>query len=441
MGEKAPVVTMEEAERLLAPLAAFDAIVLAVSGGPDSMALMHLAAEWFARHPDTLRKVLVITVDHGLRPESAQEAHFVLQCAAKLALPHRTLEWEGEKPARGIPASARAARYLLLESAALGLGGASVCIVSAHTRDDQAETFLMRLKRGSGLDGLSAMAPRTSLREESSVTLLRPLLDVPKVRLIATLEARGVNWVEDPTNACLDYERPALRVALSRLSDEGIGADAIATSARRLGEAREAMDYAVARFTETLELSFNDEIYSSLSRSAFDAGPAHLRMRVLAHLISRFGGASPVPQLSEVEDMVKRMSSDGRLTATLGGAVVTTTARQVKVWREAGRVDVAPMTLDHSGVWQTWDRRFRVRTRRGVEGVEVGMLGETDRQTLVGPLLDPRCRLPAAAVAALPAFRVQGKLVAVPSLQAYLQADPAMDLSGGEELDAEPLCH
>lgn len=438
MGEKAPPIAVEEADKLLTPLAAYGAIVLAVSGGPDSLALMHLAAEWNLRHPQASRRVLVATVDHGLRAQSAREARFVAGCAARLGLAHCTLNWEGEKPARGLPAAARAVRYGLLAAQAAALGATSVCLVTGHTQDDQAETFLMRLKRGSGIDGLSAMAPCTLLPDGGSVALLRPFLCVPKARLVSTLQARGATWIEDPTNTCLDYERPALRAALARLEDEGINAVAIATSARRLRAAREAVDYAVGRFSETLGLSFNDEIFASLSRVAFDAGPGHLRERVLAALIARFGGASRPPQLSEIEDLTARLALGQRTTATLGGAVVAATARSLKVWREMGRIDDAPLLLEPAGAWHVWDRRFKVRAKTLQAGLHVRALGEAARRDRIAPFLRPDRSLPAAAVAALPAFWAHDRLVAVPTLKGYLQSsDPPVLLAEG--LEACPL--
>jgi len=436
VGDKAPAITEHEADKLLAPLAAFDGIVLAVSGGPDSMALMRLVAEWNGRHPKPSRQILVATVDHGLRRESASEASFVAQWAERLQFPCRIVRWEGEKPARGLPAAARAARYELLEGEATKLGASNVCLVTAHTQDDQAETFLMRLKRGSGVDGLSAMAPRTSLRQGSVVALLRPLLSVPKARLIATLEARGQTWAEDPTNTCLDYERPAVRMALARLADEGISADALATSARRLRAAREAVDYGLARFTETLALSFNEEIFASLSRAAFDEGPEALRARVLARLIGRFGGASPPPQLAEVEDLTARLTADKRTTSTLGGAVVSATPHKVKIWREPGRISGAPLILRQPGVWEVWDKRFRVRSA-GAD-VHVSPLGEALRRETVAPLLDPRRPLPAAAVAALPAFWSGDRLLSVPALKTYMQPELAARLAA-EGMEVRPV--
>src|ERR1700683_2852862 len=171
----------QDAKRLFAEWKAAPAIVLAVSGGPDSTALMWLAVRWrrgLVRGP----RLLAVTVDHGLRAESAAEARDVKRLARSLELPHRTVRWTGVKPKTGMPAAARAARYRLLAQAARANGATH--ILTAHTRDDQAETLLMRMLRGSGIAGLAAMARET---ERDGVQLARPFLNVSKSQLIATL--------------------------------------------------------------------------------------------------------------------------------------------------------------------------------------------------------------------------------------------------------------
>jgi tRNA(Ile)-lysidine synthase len=180
--ENAPI-SAQDARELFAAFKTLPAIVLAVSGGPDSMALMWLMARW-RRGLSNGPRLVAVTVDHGLRPEAASEARDVKRLAKALDLPHRTVRWTGDKPRTGVPAAARAARYRLLTEAARTFGATH--ILTAHTRDDQAETLLMRLLRGSGIAGLSAMA-RESVR--NGVVLTRPLLDVPKSRLIATPHA------------------------------------------------------------------------------------------------------------------------------------------------------------------------------------------------------------------------------------------------------------
>ncbi|MGZ5850886.1 MAG: tRNA lysidine(34) synthetase TilS, partial [Methyloceanibacter sp.] len=210
-------------------LARYSKLAIAVSGGPDSLALMHLAAEWRAAR-EAGPELHVLTVDHGLRAGSRDEALMVGRLARALGLPHDILTWEGHGEGRNaLQARARAARYDLM--AAYCHAHDIPALLTAHTLDDQAETFLMRLKRGSGLDGLAAI-PLTG--GWAGIALERPLLDVPKQRLIATLEARGIGFASDPSNSDLRFERAQVRGSASALAALGLTPEALALSARRL---------------------------------------------------------------------------------------------------------------------------------------------------------------------------------------------------------------
>src|ERR1700756_1494692 len=198
-------ISARNARRLFADWRGVPAIVLAASGGPDSIALMWLAARWrraLKRGP----RLIAVTVDHGLRTAAAAEARDVKRLARSLDLQHRTVRWSGTKPRTGLPAAARSARYRLLAQAARANGATH--ILTAHTRDDQAETLLMRMLRGSGISGLAAMARVT---ERDGVVLARPLLDISKSQLIATLRKAKVGFAEDPTNRDTSFTRPRLR--------------------------------------------------------------------------------------------------------------------------------------------------------------------------------------------------------------------------------------
>src|ERR1700759_857826 len=202
------VISAQEAKRLFADWKSAPAILLAVAGGPDSVALMWLAARWrrsLARGP----RLVAVTVDHGLRAEAAREARDVKRLAKSLDIPHRTMRWAGEKPSTGLPAAARAARYQLLARAARSSGATH--ILTAHTRDDQAETVLMRMLRGSGIAGLAAMARQS---EREGVLLARPFLQIPKARLVATLKRAKIGFTEDPTNRDVSFTRPRLRALM-----------------------------------------------------------------------------------------------------------------------------------------------------------------------------------------------------------------------------------
>src|SRR5690606_8891238 len=187
----------------------------------------------------------VFTVDHGLCKEAAAEARYAGVLAQELGVPHRILRWKGEKPASGIQAAARKARYRLLLEACRKVGAGDLLV--AHHLEDQAETFLLRLARGSGVDGLAAMKPVRLLSEgEPHVRLLRPLLDLPRERLHATVARSGLVPVSDPSNEDERFDRVKARKIAEHLAPLGLDAARLARMAGHMARAREALEGAVA---------------------------------------------------------------------------------------------------------------------------------------------------------------------------------------------------
>jgi tRNA(Ile)-lysidine synthase len=329
------VISIAEARALFADWKAAPAIVLAVSGGPDSMALMWLAARW----RQSLKKapcLVAVTVDHGLRKEAAREARDVKHLAASLDIEHRTLRWQGEKPKTGLPKAARDARYRLLVRAALSHGASH--IFTAHTRDDQAETVIMRLSRGSGIAGLAAMARQS---ERESVILARPLLDLPKSRLVATLKKAGVAFADDPTNHDPRFTRPRLRALMPALAAEGADARGLARLAARLARANIALEI-MTDGAERYLASISGAAYGSFDLTAFNALSGEIRVRLLLRAINRAGHEGPA-ELGKAEALLQAMdqaalkakSGTGRirLKQTLAGAVITI---------QNGRIHIVP---------------------------------------------------------------------------------------------------
>ena len=230
--DAAPIAAAE-ANGLFNALDNFPVLILAVSGGPDSTALMVLAARW-REECENPPKLIAATVDHGLRPESKREAKAVGRLARNLGIEHRTLRWTGSKPKTGLQEAARLARYRLLAEAARKAGARHV--LTAHTLDDQAETVLMRMACGSGVGGLAGMGYLASVpaKERTGVMLVRPLLGVPKSRLIATLKAAGITYADDPTNRDPRFTRSRIRELMPSLAREGLTAERFATLARRV---------------------------------------------------------------------------------------------------------------------------------------------------------------------------------------------------------------
>jgi tRNA(Ile)-lysidine synthase len=302
---------------------------------------MWLMARWrraLAHGP----RLVAVTVDHGLRKEAAREARQVKRLAHMLELPHRTMRWAGDKPRTGLPAAARAERYRLLAKAARAVGATH--IFTAHTRDDQAETLLMRLLRGSGLAGLSAMARES---ERDGVLLTRPLLNIPKSRLAATLSRAGIDFADDPTNRDTAFMRPRLRALLPALASEGGDARALTRLAARLARANAAIEV-LANGAERF-LALNNRALARPNAREFDAAaftaiPEEIRLRLLMRAINRFGHEGPA-ELGKVEGLLAEVdrcsaqkhgrpagsTAQVRFKRTLAGALVSVGRGRIRI--------------------------------------------------------------------------------------------------------------
>ncbi|MFN3657596.1 MAG: tRNA lysidine(34) synthetase TilS [Pseudolabrys sp.] len=326
---QAEPVSAEEAAALFSDLKGAPALVLAVSGGPDSTALMVLAARWRAalrRGP----KLVAVTIDHGLRPEAKKEAAAVGKLARKLKLAHRTLRWTGRKPKTGLQQAARAARYRLLAAAALKAHAPHV--LTAHTRDDQAETVLIRMSRGSGVSGLGGMNRIAPVPGAARLGLFRPLLDVPKARLLATLAAAGIPHADDPSNRDPRFTRARLRGLMPALAAEGLTAARLAQLARRLRRADgalEAMTDAAAQFLVRKRRG------SLVFEPGWDSVPDEIALRLLRRAIAAVGTEGPV-ELAKLESLQEaldtaRNAGSARFRRSLAGAIVTWTPQGLTV--------------------------------------------------------------------------------------------------------------
>jgi tRNA(Ile)-lysidine synthase len=314
-------VTAAETKTLFAGLSQFPTLVLAVSGGPDSTALLYLASRWRAGLM-TGPALIAVTVDHGLRAQSADEAKAVARLARKLGIAHRTLRWSGRKPRTGLQEAARNARYALLAQEAGRRGTRHV--LTAHTLDDQAETILFRLARGSGLSGLAAMARESEL---CGVAIVRPLLDVSKARLIATLRKARIPYVDDPTNRDPRFARPRLRSILPALAAEGLSAQRLALLAKRVRRAEAALASAVSKAAEQLSQGpWAEGTRIELEAAGFFRLPDEVGLRLLGRALGHSGSEGPV-ELAKLEALhgalCARRRADSPLRRTLAGAMVS----------------------------------------------------------------------------------------------------------------------
>lgn len=365
---------------------------VAVSGGGDSLALLHLLARWRAEGgPD----LAAVTVDHRLRPEAAAEAAFVAEVCKGLVVPHTTLIWEGWDGRGNLPDQARRARYRLIADWARGRGLAQVAL--GHTMDDQAETFLMRLARGSGVDGLAAMTAR---RKAHGIIFLRPLMRARRDDLRTYLRARGVAWVEDPTNDDGAYQRVQARRALEVLAPLGITAESLVATAHRLDRARDALDRAAHDLARAAaRIRAGDVI---LRRDLFDAAPVETQARLLAHALRWIASADYRPRFAALGAVMRQIAAGRR--ATLHGCLVMPRRGGYHITREGVAVEgeAAPAAL--------WDGRWHVSGPQ-VRGISVRALGKAG----LAQLPVPRDRsIPEASLLAQPALWQGDRLVGAP---------------------------
>jgi tRNA(Ile)-lysidine synthase len=359
VADDAAPVSAAEAKTLFAPLARHGAVVLAVSGGPDSTALLLLMARWRCALKKRGPKLLAVTIDHGLRPTSAAEARAVKALARRLAVPHRTMRWEGKKPASGLQQAARDARYRLLAAAARSAKAGA--IVTAHTLDDQAETVLLRLSRGSGLTGLSAMA-RESPLPGNGIVLVRPLLDISKARLIATLARGKIRFADDPSNRDPRFTRARLRELMPALAREGLSARSLSRLAGRLRRADAAIEMAVDEAMEKLCRACADHGPIAIKADELIRLPAEVALRVLGRVIARAGGQGPI-RLGKLEALYETLAAvhankTSRLGRTLGGALVTLSGSKLVV-------ELAPPRRSRSPAAMAGKRSRRTSASRG----------------------------------------------------------------------------
>ena len=279
---------------------------IAVSGGGDSIALMHLLRDWAKKA--RVAAPVVLTVDHGLQPNSTANARKVLRWAKALGLKAHPLTWDGTKPKADVEAEARQARYRLMGEWCRANGVAT--LYAGHTRDDQAETFLLRLARGSGLDGLAAMRavspyPAPGFEE---LRLARPLIDLDRETLRNDLTARGQKWIEDPMNTDPRFSRVRIREAMELLSVAGLTSARIADAASHLGRAREALDAVTAAVVQRACRADGDVIL--VESAALLSAPREVGLRALARLLMGVSGQPYRPRFERLERLFDRIAAD-----------------------------------------------------------------------------------------------------------------------------------
>lgn len=372
---------------------------LAVSGGGDSMAMLHLAAGWARVWGVRLR---VVTVDHGLRPEAADEARMVAEEAALLGLPQDTLRWAGWDGRGNLPDAARRARLDLID----GWRGTLAHVLFAHTEDDQAETFLMRLKRGSGVEGLGAMrALRAVDGAAGRWWVVRPMLGMQRAELRHYLKVLNIPYADDPTNEDPTYDRVRMRRLLDVLEAEGLGRGTLAQTATRMQRAATALEQRAADVARDLSaVSAAGDVI--LDRDGLAGIETDTQLRLMAAAIRFVTSSDYRPRADALEAALDRVLAGG--ATTLAGCRIEADGPRLRIFRELAAV--AAITAPVETGKARWDGRWDLTGPSGA-GLEVRALGEA------GILECPAWRdtgLPRASLLATPAIWRGPALVAAP---------------------------
>lgn len=393
--------TLPEFEACLTAIGGFETrplVVVGVSGGSDSMALMLLADRWARARGG---QAWGLTVDHGLRGESADEARRVGVWLGGRGIPHDVLSWSGPKPESGIQAAAREARYRLLT--AWCRDRCCLHLLTAHHLEDQIETHLIRRHAGSGVDGLAGMP---AVRELVGCRLVRPLLAVSRERLAALLVAEGQPFLRDPSNLNPVFERARLRLSRyqktlpslpgervgvgrrstippagpsdsSRGAEEGFsGRDAVALAAEIGACARARIGH--GRTTRALSgraVALHPAGFGALDPAMLAASTPEAIERLLSRVVACLGGLHYPPRGERLARLCTALTREPGRARTLGGCRFVPWRGRVLVLRELAAAE-APVLIE-AGADLLWDRRFAVALSPEAAGpLTFGYLGQ-----------------------------------------------------------------
>lgn len=376
-----------------------DTLGVAVSGGSDSLSLLYLINSWSNKKN---LKIVILTVDHNLRNGSADEALYVGELCNKLGLIHKTLFWDHEDIEGNLSASAREARYRLMQNSI----PSDAILITGHTLDDQAETFLMRLRRGSGVDGLASMAEQSYLSfGNDGITIFRPLLDFERQTLRKVLNFYKVDWIEDPTNNDQSFERVRVRELLARFVEIGIDKNTIGRTALLMQSAKTALNHFASDCYEKFGSCDNGDIIFDFSE--FSKQPLDVKRRLISAAQKWISNQKYRPRLSQVDALIN--SIDEKVTFSGSGTICYFHNNSIRITREANAC-VCEIEASNDVIF---DRRWKLIALENCKDLTIKCLGE-DGYTFLEPGI--RKKIPYKTIIALPALFNDTNLINFPFL-------------------------
>ena len=387
-----PGFSQEELCTLFAPVADMKRIGLSVSGGADSLALMVLVHRWLnglSKGPN----VIIYSVDHGLRKESASECKTVQTIANTFGFVTRVLVWRGEKPKTGIQAAARHGRYFLM-GAAMKEDNVDI-LLTGHHGDDQAETLMMRLAHSSGLAGLRGMDDFSTIM---GTPVFRPFLTVAQTRLLEVVATVQLDVAHDPSNEDPKYERVRWRKLMGELDQMGLTTPVLMKFAQRMGRANVALEeFAQQAYAQIVKIDHFGVTFVPIE--AFINLEEEIGIRVLSRMIFMGSGGRSKGELGQLEAIVGMLWGKDFKGVSIGGCIVDKHQAMLVVFREASRVDEGVVQLAPFEE-VVWDQRFTLKNKTD-NPVEI-KLAEKITRDQAEKLLGDKIDVPIAGLRAMP---------------------------------------
>ena len=380
-----------------------DRIALAVSGGRDSMALMYLVYRWKA-HLALNIEIEVLTVNHNLRKAAEDECGFVQKIAKNYGFKHKVLIWEHEHVETSIQEKARKARYQLMLDYVREENIDT--ILTAHTSDDNIETFIMRLAKGSGLNGLKSI---NEIRHEDRIQIQRPLLSLSRSLTTEILRSTGNEWVDDPTNDDERFERVKIRNNISLLSSFNISSDNLTKTIQRLARAHESISFFTNLVSEEL-VELSELGHANVNFDKLRYYPKEIILRVFAKALTDVNGGNV--SLSSLEAVFAELIKTER-SKTLNGCQIIPQKNKYVIVRENRGISPVEIKINER---ISWDGRFDVYLKScDNTNIVIDQIGNADdlRKMIDGTTFQS---VPNYVLRTLPGGFIKDKLVLLPNI-------------------------